>query len=102
MDEIPPLIDKPQPAPVFLTLLTVANFLILCAITGILWHFHGEHKTGMHAHEAHSHRELNDYIRKNLRAGMHIRDIKHYLLQHGWDEDEVDKAVHQIREGEAG
>ncbi|MBI4016077.1 MAG: hypothetical protein HY363_00110 [Candidatus Aenigmarchaeota archaeon] len=102
LDEIPPLLEKPQPAPLFLTLLTIVNFLVLCGLAGMLWHLHGEHKTASHAHESHSHKELNEYIRKNLRAGMHIRDIKHYLLQHGWDEDEVDKAVHQIREGEAG
>lgn len=102
LDELPPLIEKPQQAPVFLTLLTIANFLMLCALAGMLWYVREEHKSAAHARESHSHKELHDYIRKNLRVGMHIRDIKHYLLQHGWDEDEVDKAIHQIREGEAG
>ncbi len=100
-EELSPILEKPQPAPMFLTILTIINFLMLCAVAGMMWVVRGEHATKPHVAEEHTHKELHDYIKRNIRAGMHIKDVKKYLVDHGWDEGDIDKAVHQIREGEA-
>ncbi len=97
-DELPALLEqKTAPSP-FLFILTILNFLLLCATLGMLWYMREEKAAVV---KTHSHRDLYDYIRKSLRSGVHIRNIKHHLVDHGWDEDEVDKAIHELREGEA-
>ena len=96
-DELPQLIEqKAAPSP-FLLILTVLNFLLLCLIISMLWYTHEEKAA---ATKTHNHRDLYDYIKKSLRSGVHIKNIKHHLVDHGWDEDEVDKAIHELREGE--
>ena len=91
-DELPELLEqKTAPSP-FLLLLTILNFLLLCATIGMLWYMREEKAAVV---KSHSHRDLYDYIRKSLRSGVHIRNIKHHLVDHGWDEDEVDKAIHE-------
>ena len=97
-DELPQLIEQKTAPSLFLTIILLLNFLLLCAIVGILWQAR-EFKERTRA--VHSHRDLYEYIKKSVRSGVHIRNIKHYLVDHGWDEDEVDKAIHELREGEA-
>lgn len=99
-DELPALLEKPGPSPLFLSLLTIINFLLLCVMVGMIWHVHAKHSTAPEK-KGHSHKELRDYIGQSLRSGVHIRSIRQNLIQHGWDEDEIDKSIHQMREGEA-
>ena len=92
--EIPPLLEEPREiiTPKELIYLSVANIVLLAIILILL--FSGRRKKSL---EAHSHPELNDYIKQHLKKGIAPTTIRQQLLSHDWDVSDINEAFKEVQ-----
>jgi len=98
-DELPPLLEQPREiiTPKLLINLSIVNIVLLFVLIGLVLFVRRDHDA-THKMVPHGHPELHDYIRQHIKKGVHINTIRHQLLSHDWDSDEVDQAIREVRE----
>lgn len=97
--ELPPLLEQPREiiTPKLLINLAGINIVLLVILLILVLFVRKEHE-GSHKMSAHGHPELHEYIKQHVAKGVNINTIKHQLVSHDWDPQEVDQAIREVSE----
>lgn len=95
--ELPPLLEQPREiiTPKILLYFSGANILLLLVVIMLVIFVRKEHDSG-HKMTPHGHPELHEYIKQHVAKGVHINTIRHQLISHDWEADEVDQAIREV------
>ncbi|MEM2916227.1 MAG: hypothetical protein QXT19_02630 [Candidatus Woesearchaeota archaeon] len=101
LSEIKPELEKPKEIipPMSLTLLSVANAVLLIIVIVLIFWLKAQWKAAeKESHlEEHSMIHLTDFIREAMHKGASLAEIRRRLLQKGWSESKIDDAIQEVR-----
>ncbi|GEM_PF-5834524 len=98
-EELPPLLEQPREiiTPKILLNLSAVNIGLIVVLIALVLFVKRDHEAS-HKMTPHGHPELHEYIRQHIGKGININTIRHQLISHDWDPEEVDQAIREVKE----